>query len=193
MDILEHPLFIFALGILSSPVYKLLRSSYRRLTLFIQEMIQRRQLHSSKRNDAIVAVEDALTAWHYVDSEYEEKMIKQAKAYGGRYPNRQDMIRQWENVVAKCKHAANLLDQIGETKRAKQWRNNALLATRKVKELEKQPDSTSTLVVAICEATRRELEGATNENHTSIHHHPPTRHGLPRRSRGWRGRLRRSA
>ncbi len=166
MDILEHPLFIFALGAFSSPILKLLRFSYGQLTLIIQKMMQRRNLHTSTKHDANGAIEDALEAWRYVESKYEEEMIKQAKAYGGRYPTTQNKIKQWENVVAKCIHAASLLEQINETERAKQWRNNALISSRKIKELEKHPDSTTTWVVGICEATRRELEGATNENYT---------------------------
>ena len=166
MDILEHPLFIFALGALSSPVLRLLRLAYRKLTLRIKKIIEKRNSYTRDKDNANEAVRNALKAWRYVEVEYEEFMIKRAKAYGGRYPTTQDKIEQWENVVAKCNEAARLLEQVNKNIIAKQWKNNAQIASRKIKELEKHPDTTTTFVVGMCEATRRELEGTTNKNQT---------------------------
>ena len=167
MDILEHPLFIFVLGVAFTPSLNVLRLAYRRLSLLIDKISEKRKSYARDKDNANEAVSNALKAWRYVEFEYEEVMIKRAKAYGGRYPTPKDKIEQWKNVVAKCNEAASLLEQINRNGVAKQWKNNALIASRKITELEKHPDTTTTFVAAICEATRRELEGATNENHNS--------------------------
>ena len=164
MDVAITLLLMITAGVLTPYIRKLLEILYRKSSLQVRKIRERRNLHIANKNSAKKAIENALKAWHFAEFEYEEEMIKQAKAYGGRYPTTQDKIKQWENVAAKCNDAAILLQKINKTKMAKQWKNNALIASRKIKELEKHRDTTTTFIMGICEATRRELEGAANEN-----------------------------
>lgn len=169
MDVPTTLFLMIVAGVLIPPIRKLLDLVYRQCSLHIRNIRERRSLQIANANSVNEAIECALKAWHYVEFEFEEKMIKQAKAYGGYFPTTQDKIRQWEFVVAKCNEAAFSLERIKRTKEAEQWKNNATIAARKIDELGKHPDTSTTFVVGICEATRRELEREGRDgNHSQL-------------------------
>lgn len=143
-------------GVLIPPTRKLLDFVYRNGLLQMRKIDEQRNHRIQNKNEAENAVRDALNSWDYAE-EFREKGIKKAKAFGGYYPTIQEEIDCWENVVTKCRYAAELLELI-DKERSSTFRNNASMASRKIEELENHPDKIIRTFSTIDEAARREYE-----------------------------------
>lgn len=143
-------------GVLIPPSRKLLDLAYRMCSLQMRKINEERNYRIQNKNEAENAVRDALKSWDYAE-EFREKGILKAKAFGGYYPTIQAEIECWENVVAKCRYGAELLEVI-DKERSSTFRNNASMASRKIEELEKHPGKNTRTYSTIGEAARREYE-----------------------------------
>lgn len=165
MDMLEHPLFIFALGALSSPVLKVVRFAYRKLTLLIRKISEERSSNAQTKNEAENAVRDALKSWDYAEN-YREAKSEYVRAYGGYYPTVHEEIECWADVLVKCKRAVTALEQINATDRARWFSRNVSIATEKLEGLRCNANKSNarSFVFGIDEAKRRKYDAILANN-----------------------------
>lgn len=158
-------------GVLIPPSRKLLDISYRMCSLQMRKINVERNYRAQNRHEAENAVRDALKSWDYAENYREEKTLY-AQAFGGYFPSVQEEVACWEDVVAKCRKAAQALEQIKESDRARDFSRNIWIASKRLAALKSRSneDTTGTFVFGIDEAKRREYDAklATNNHEDFI-------------------------